>query len=81
MSGHGSWDDRLSADERIGNLERALASEIQSRKAFQEDAKPAVDFYKASTLLGKILWIIGAVIVGGSAVWGVVTGWVKITPR
>jgi len=55
---------------------RSLEDRLIDLERFQAEAKPIVDLYKAGTIIGKILWVVGGIIVGGTAVWAAISGWI-----
>lgn len=65
-----SWDDRLT------DIERALADLERRESRVENEVRPLVDFYNAGTLVGKLLWIIGGLIVGVTTVWAALSGWI-----
>jgi hypothetical protein len=62
----GSWmPHQKSIDERLDELE-----------AFQKEAKPIMDAYKAGQLIWRLVWVLGAVFVG---IGGILKSWAWIT--
>lgn len=65
-----------SWDERLAEVERMIGEEKRARQQLQNEVKPIVDFYNAGSLIGKVLWILGGLIVGAATVWAAISGWV-----
>jgi hypothetical protein len=60
---HGQWETR------IADLERDLAAEKKKREALEIRVNPVIDFFNASSLLGRILWVLGAAAGVAATVW------------
>ena len=66
-----------SIEERLADLERESDDEKEERKKLQSDVKPIVALYNAGVVIGKLLWIIGGLIVGTATVWAAISGWLS----
>ena len=63
MPPHGSFQEQLA------DLKRELATEKKEREALEAKVTPVIRFFNASTLLGKILWVLGAMAGVAATVW------------
>lgn len=54
-----------SLEERVADLEKD-----------QDDVKSIVALYNAGTVIGKILWVVGGVIIGAATIWAAISGWI-----
>jgi hypothetical protein len=59
-----------SYEERLADLER-------EQLRIKTEVKPILDFYSAGTIIGKLLVIVGGLIVGAATVWAAISGWVS----
>jgi hypothetical protein len=59
-----------SYEERLADLER-------EQLRLKTEVKPILDFYSAGTIIGKLLVIVGGLIVGAATVWAAISGWVS----
>lgn len=56
-----------SYDERLADLERELKEE-------KEKTRPLVEFYNTGTVIGKMLWILGGIVVAGAGIYAAIMG-------